>query len=220
MTEIMLCNIENIETIPYEIENIETIPYEIESNESNESNETNESNESNESKKLHIILDIDGTCISNHIDSEIYQCVNPNMILNEDTFGYHRPGLIEFLNKCFEKFASVSLWTAAGSIWMSKFIDSLPGSIQNKFIHTWSFKNCVKIQGIYVKPLQIMWNNEISKKIGMNRDNTIIVDDVEEVCIMNLDNHYHIKQFDYYDHNDNELESVYLFLEKINMELK
>ena len=59
-----------------------------------------------------------------------------------------------------------------------------------------------------------MWNNEISKKIGMNCDNTIIVDDVKEVCIMNIDNHYHIKHCDYYDHTDNELESVYLFLEK------
>ena len=31
---------------------------------------------------------------------------------------------------------------------------------------------------------------------------------------MNIDNHYHIKHCDYYDNTDNELESVYLFLEK------
>ena len=171
-------------------------------------------------KKLHVVLDIDNTCITNEIDNEKYPATEPNMWEpSHGDFGYHRPGLLEFLNKCFENFASVSLWTSAGNNWLQIFIKSLPESTHNKFLFMWSFRKCVRQDGIFIKPLRKMWDDEIAKNIGMDETTTIIIDDLKEVCMENPNNHYCIKYYGYHDENDKELDTAYLFLHKRNIEL-
>jgi hypothetical protein len=171
-------------------------------------------------KKLHVVLDIDNTCIANSIDNEKYPNTEPNMQNHlQGDFGYHRPNLLEFLNKCFENFASVSLWTSAEDNWLHIFIKSLPESMRNKFLFTWSFRECIYICGIFIKPLCTMWDNKIAKNMGMNDISTIIVDDSKEVCVQNSKNHYHIKYYGYHDEDDRELDKAYQFLHKRNIDL-
>jgi hypothetical protein len=163
--------------------------------------------------KVHVVLDIDGTLICSRVDQFDPFKPSPNMCIQytddgDDELGYHRPGLIEFLNMCFNDFASVSLWTAGNSTWLDLFIQSLPDEMHDKFLLTWHREHCDLRKPVYVKPLVKMWDTETAKKVKMHSGTTIIIDDVTEGCVDNPSNHVKIPRFDYYCRRDNVLKKA------------
>jgi hypothetical protein len=162
---------------------------------------------------LHVVLDMDGTLIDNgYINTKC-----PDMVCNYG-YGYFRPGLKEFLTKCFDTFASVSIWTAASDDWLQLFFKSIGKDLSNKFLFKWSFSRCsTKDYGdgfgpLYIKKLRKMWKTDMANNCNMTKDNTIIVDDTKEICQENYGNAIYIKSWILTDYDDVELKRLYKYL--------
>ena len=159
---------------------------------------------------LHIVLDIDNTLITHSIDPH---CKNKLIANSEISGAYYRTGLIKFLDNCFDNFASVSLWSTSIAAWVSRFVNSLPDQMHNKFLFTWAGNKCTICDDIPIKSLKSMWNTNLARDIGMTEHNTVIVDDNKCVCIHNPKNHLQITAYyQYSDKPDNALDTVYATL--------
>lgn len=170
--------------------------------------------------KLHLILDIDGTLICSEImpayAGTAYD-ICPNMALKHSNgyigFGYHRPGLIDFMEECFDIFKTVSLWTAGNEDWLNAFIISLPDEMSDRFSFKWHRDHCqveVLEEGenkytAYTKPLTKIWKTSEAKDLEMHSRTTFILDDFKDGCIHNLKNWIPAPYFPMYDPKDKVL---------------
>ncbi len=91
----------------------------------------------------HLVLDIDGTLIDNKeekidgIESFEFKCKEFTCYI------YKRPHLDEFLDYCFDKFDSVSIWTAASKGWMDIVLTNIINEKHSKqFLFTYSWEMC------------------------------------------------------------------------------
>jgi hypothetical protein len=161
-------------------------------------------------KRLHIILDMDGTLI----DSDGINI-------------YCRPRLKKFLNYCFNTFKSVSIWTAASQAWYNVVYNNCFKKIlrKNKFNIVYTELDCTdkfkysdemfeynSSNLKTIKSLKKLWRN---KSTGMNRNNTLILDDTHETYQENYGNAipiptYNVKNPEY--KNDNVLLRLMLWL--------
>lgn len=143
---------------------------------------------------FHIVLDVDGTLISE--------------VLHEDEKVCPRPYLKEFLLFVFQHFDSVNIWTAASQQWWNyvykKVIFShLP---EGKTFHRVWCERCIYVVDVddgyrryKCKPLQKYWKR---KNWGMKKHNTLIVDDTPETYMQNHSNAIPI--LSYYGQDDDE----------------
>ena len=152
-------------------------------------------NEDDNNTSYHLILDIDGTLITNTKNYEPYP----------------RPYLEEFLVSSFNMFDTVSIWSAAHSSWINEVMNKILNPIlkkHNKQFHfVWDFtyckKNYINDMCLISKPLKYVWNryNPI-----MHSKNTYILDNTPETYKDNLENAIPIQTYEYEDRfDDNEL---------------
>ena len=151
-------------------------------------------------KKLHIVLDIDGTLMSHAFIDKPHS----NGKSSSGAFFYYRPGLISFLDYCVEHCASVSIWTAACKEWMHDFIQSLPVRFHKIFLFTWHVNRCtytvrrtglMKTRMFILKRLSKVWKKKWAQKAAMNRHNTIIVEDTPSNCLDNYGNAIYVPAY-------------------------
>lgn len=162
---------------------------------------------------MNLVLDLDLTLIKSTIDK-----INGKLEVR------CRPGLRDFLQFCFDNFQTVSIWTA-GSPSYFDYINSkvlshyLPPG--RTFYKTYTSKECDIYKVIGKKDVNT--NTEICIKnlhkiIGeipyATINNTIIVDDSKIPCMLNLQNHLSIMQFEG-KKSDVELSITKLKLESI-----
>lgn len=155
-------------------------------------------------KKIeHIVLDIDSTLIDSNYRHEIFP----------------RPFLEEFLFFVFTNFISVSLWTAAGIDWLNIVYNTvlkprLPSNA--KFRVMLYGDHCITISSYRstnekCKPLSIIYMIHPD----MNSENTLMVDDFEGSFLMNNQNSYQIKPYNYDEEDkDDELMGLVCELQK------
>lgn len=156
---------------------------------------------------MHLILDIDGTLIS---EATAYEPI------------IFRPHLDEFLDFCFETFETVSIWSAAGKDHVNNIsIRILPKGKNWLFVkHS---EHCHKRYGsgcgecpafITQKRLINVWRTNKYRNLGVKRENTIIVDNTPEVCVKNYGNAIYIRTFQG-ESNDEELIKLKSYLSSL-----
>jgi TFIIF-interacting CTD phosphatase-like protein len=136
-------------------------------------------------KEKNLLIDLDETVIST-VDIEDYKPEYDNFkpYKMDDFYSvFQRPGLQEFLNYAFDNF-NVSIFTASSQSYALAIIKNI--IIGNKkdrkldyifFSHHCDITKKLK-NGI--KDLTVLWDN--FKLPGYNKDNTIIIDDNDEVA--------------------------------------
>lgn len=137
---------------------------------------------------MHIVLDLDETLISSQ---------DFNVIL--------RPNLKEFMEFCFSNFETVSIWSAAESSYVNRIASHILPTDKNfmfiytrsqcKNIKTDSPQNEFSLNYKTCKPLSKMWRRSPARKIGMNKRNTIIIEDTPSNCVENYSNAIYIDEF-------------------------
>ena len=136
-----------------------------------------------------IVLDIDETLIHT---KHITQVPNDKFKKKSDiSFKLHdmyyyvlvRPHAKEFLQKIFENFDHVCIWTAAEKSYAKKIVSKLMTSEQqNSLLEFWSRKNCVvDNDGNYTKPLSKLFE----KHSFLNAKNIVLVDNNELITSLN-----------------------------------
>lgn len=168
--------------------------------------------------ELNLVLDMDSTLISNFGSN-----INP------------RPYLQPFLTFCFKNFKSVSIWTAADTVWFSAVNHVLFQPLMKHISQTIG-KECkfrfvyVRPQGtikyvirpeyhfapqpIFVKELRKLWSNRL-KFPDFTPHNTLIVDDTPETFSQNYRNAIHIPAFAYSNSQDHELLKLMFYLREL-----
>lgn len=142
-------------------------------------------------REKHIVLDLDGTLVfTRSIGSPCYgQCDPPSPLGALPDFTcdgylatYKRPGLDAFLDFCFDRFASVSLWTA-GTDFYAWYIAQNICATHRPFASIRSADDCVVVDDCLFKPLRLLWASPDSN--GACETNTIIVEDQPSYCALN-----------------------------------
>jgi TFIIF-interacting CTD phosphatase-like protein len=112
----------------------------------------------------HLWLDLDETLL--HGDSDEEEVIA-------------RPYLKEFLEFCFKHFVTVNIFTAASRSWFdyafSETVQSLMPANNPKFHNVWSEEMCTVVEDYHIKKMSRVWIR--CKRQGMNKHNTLIVDD-------------------------------------------
>lgn len=140
-------------------------------------------------KKMNFLLDIDQTLISAEATEEYNFKKNGEKAKKFNFFdmeGYYivfeRPGLQEFLTFLFSNF-NVSIWTAATKDYALSIIDNiiLKNHPERKLEWIFFSYHCdlAKYKKNGSKDLSILW--DIYKIPGYTQDNTVILDDYDEV---------------------------------------
>ncbi len=148
---------------------------------------------------MHLILDMDGTLVSDTLDPPLA-----------------RPFLKLFFKVVFRIFESVSIWTAASKCWYQEVYDQiLKSALEGKqFLFVYTSENCSYSKNIrqiaegdyYTQPIKIKPLSKIWKKRNnlLTRDNTIIIDNTSITFSENYGNGVLIKTFNG-ESTDNEL---------------
>lgn len=190
-------------------------------------------------KRLNIFLDLDETCIHSEGLAEFVQDDDNQDLMDEyDQKQMHimgglfiifeRPHLQEFLDYVFKNF-NVSVWTAASKNYATFIIDR---SIMNKKLND---KNYERQKERVLEYIFYNKHGKISKqhyktpkqlklldehfKLKYNENNTIIIDDHNDVYGSQKKNCIHIKPFEVFSEtglNDNELLAIIKQLKQIN----
>ena len=151
--------------------------------------------------KKNIFLDLDETLISS-IETEDIDIDKINKKFNyhimEKTYVViERPNLQDFLDYLFDNF-NVSVWTAADKDYATFIIDKIILNKQNRKLDLVLFKyhcNLSKQQYGNSKSLRLIWENKNLKEY--NENNTIIIDDYDEVWNCQRDNCIRAPLFEY-----------------------
>lgn len=141
------------------------------------------------SKKGYFVLDLDQTLISAEPTEEYDFSKNKNKakkFVFHDMDGYYvvfeRPGVQKFLTYLFDNF-NVSIWTAASKDYALYVIDKvvLAGNKNRKIDFIFFSYHCDISQSMKkgTKDLSLLWDN--FKLIGYSKENTVILDDYDEV---------------------------------------
>jgi TFIIF-interacting CTD phosphatase-like protein len=163
--------------------------------------------------RKNIILDFDQTLISTQPteDRKLFTKDNKKKMENFKMYNmedyyivFERPGLQKFLNYLFENF-NVSIWTAASKDYALFILDKIIiGGHTNRKIDYFLFsyhrdisKNLSETGG--TKDLNILWDHLGFE--GYSKDNTIIIDDYDDVYNVQKNNCIFIPPFEFFDDN-------------------
>lgn len=142
-----------------------------------------------ETRLKHLVLDIDHTLVGNACT--FYYSKRPANAVGvwKGKYMLFRPGVIDFLQKCVDKFETVSLWTTSPRIWLNMFVDAVHKQNPDiQFYMKWAWENRTThikvVDGPYAganldfgKSLRAMCSSEKGCEAGMTLDNTVLVDD-------------------------------------------
>lgn len=165
-----------------------------------------------------IVLDLDETLVSSHEtkgkpDLPEVDNSGDGHLCNNNTFYYEnyrihkRPHLKEFISFCCENFDRVVVWTAAEKDYANCIVDNVfcpqccaegkmkrPSRVMTR--SACITKYCPST-GKYrsIKDLKKLWRTSESRKLGINRHSTVVVDDTRETYSRNYGNAIPIRGF-------------------------
>lgn len=161
-------------------------------------------------KKMNVFLDLDQTLIAavplvkeedeEDEDEKIFDLYDKNDQKRATLFDFEnmddyyiifqRPGLQEFLDYLFKNF-NVSVWTAASKDYALFIIDRIligNKKKERKLDYTFFSYHCKNSSKVKkgTKDLSMLW--DIYRDTGYDKNNTVIIDDYDEVCKTQPDN--------------------------------
>jgi TFIIF-interacting CTD phosphatase-like protein len=167
---------------------------------------------------FHIVLDLDETLIHARDKPIAGRPVDfAFKIGGVAYYGHKRPGLAQFLQFIFRKFKSVSIWTAASRSYAVNVLRNiLTAEQQSRVLFFKSRQDLATRQdGNYYKPLVKMMNDPMGRRVGMTSENTIMIDDRNDVLQANPGNGIQIPAWRG-DDNDDYLLKLIIILEGIH----
>lgn len=175
-------------------------------------------------KIKNVILDLDNTLIYAEPVEDMNDEIEKKFkfFKHHDMDGYYvvfeRPGVQEFLDYLFENY-NVSVWTAATKNYALFVIKNVILTKPERHLdYIFFYYHCGVSRRVYKcdKKLNLLWDT--FKLLNYNEDNTIIIDDNDDVISSNPKNSIQIEQFDVKNKNsqkDKELEKIREKLEKL-----
>lgn len=167
--------------------------------------------------KLNIVLDLDETLIHtfdkpitnelttpemNNLRNRLFEfkVVEPanrpdeeaNYIMN----GIKRPGLNFFLIFCLCYFKNVIIWSAAEPRYVRKIVDIIFRDMYPPLAVYTRDSILISPEGMTIKPLTRIYDDEKIEDEDVNERNTIVIDDKMETFIQNMDNGIQIPPYD------------------------
>lgn len=138
---------------------------------------------------MHLVLDLDETLI--HVSMTPIK--EPDFVFTiqgNKYFGKKRPSLDLFLKFVFDRFNSVSVWTAATAEYARKVLCHIMTPEQRKRLVFVKTRRDLEtgVPGPYFKPLRKIFESIKAKEIGMIPQNTIMIDDRDDVLCDNPGN--------------------------------
>ena len=137
---------------------------------------------------MHLVLDLDETLIS----ISLQPIKKPDfqfMLQGQIYYGKKRPGLTLFLKFAFKRFQTVSVWTAATRGYAQLVLKHIMTPKQIKaLVFFKTRRDLASSVGPYYKPLVKMFTDPVAGKIGMSRENTVMIDDRADVMRHNPGN--------------------------------
>lgn len=131
---------------------------------------------------MHLILDLDETLI--HVSMTPIKNYDFTFTLQGTKyFGRKRPNLDLFLKFAFRKFDSVSVWTAATAEYAKRVLQHIMTSEQREALAFFKTRRDLESSspGPYFKPLRKIFGTTKAKDMGMNTENTVMIDDRDDV---------------------------------------
>jgi TFIIF-interacting CTD phosphatase-like protein len=157
-------------------------------------------------KKQHIILDVDNTLIyTSYTHFKSADKINKPLFKidmgGKDGFVYARPYLKEFLQHCFNTYNSVSIWSLGNKVYIKSILTGLKKHLKMdlKFDIIYTYEDTPEkyysSEGIImnIKDLNKIWDNH--KDLGINKNNTIFIDDRSDVLRETPKNHIEVPKF-------------------------
>ena len=162
-----------------------------------------------------ILLDLDQTLIFSEELSKFTPTEKMKLFkykkMDDSYITFARPHLQEFLDYIFKNFR-VAVWTAASKSYAKFIIDNFilikPGRKLDFVFYSYHCNLSIK-SGNGLKGLNMLWEKFNLK--GYNKHNTIIIDDNHDVKKIQIENCYHIPEFNYNkrgSENDKELSKL------------
>jgi len=173
--------------------------------------------------QYNLILDLDGTLV--HTLPCDYGAIFGEADFEDDTLDFYtfkRPGVDKFIKYCFAHFASVSVWTAGTHDYANYVVKNITPK-GKQFLYILSRDNCsyhpVK-QNTLVKDLHDIWDSYYGRELNITKENTLIVDDNEEVCYHNPDNSLIVSTWGINTRGDNDdfLHKLMFYLDRVECE--
>jgi TFIIF-interacting CTD phosphatase-like protein len=172
---------------------------------------------------MSIVLDIDETLVHTEDDMESFNAeLTSDPILVDDIYDIHldhgeykmwgtkRPHLDEFLLFCFSYFKNVCIWSAGKSDYVHAIVKKIFSSFREPDI-IYTFDECIQTEeGYWIKPLEKFFKDPKVKELGMNENNTYIIDDRDYTFEKNVANGVQIPEYapENTDHLQNEEDSL------------
>merc|ERR1719223_1245962 len=159
-----------------------------------------------------IVLDLDDTLIDSMpaaLSAQIGLDLRPAHTDEDGDSIFPRPGLAEFLDFCFERFAGVAIWTSAGREWAHTNVQHVLGA-SRPWAFVWtgdrdSVRRCTRVKAgivdlhdsaVKVKPLRKVWQSSARRGQGFTRQSTVIIEDTVSNCRSNYGNAIFVPPFD------------------------
>ena len=139
---------------------------------------------------MNVVLDLDETLI--HVSNEHNASRKYDFVFSlggATYYGLKRPNLDLFLKYIFHACRSVSVWTAGTRDYAIAVLNHIMTPEQRRSLAFFKTReDLVRVESGYHKPLKVMFLDPRSTKFGIMPDNTIMIDDREEVLQSNPGN--------------------------------
>jgi len=137
----------------------------------------------------HIVLDLDETIVNISVHPGKHDQFKFKIGV-ATYYGQKRPGLARFLDFLFATFESVNIWTAATREYADQVLLHIMTPVQRAGIKFLFTRNNLKVEknGTYSKPLRKIFALQEAQLLGLNRTNTLMVDDRAEMFKSNKGN--------------------------------
>jgi len=145
------------------------------------------------------VLDVDETLVHTYITPFRSTYVSPTTkdriyhitVDGTKMWGIKRPYLPLLIACVFNIFDDVGVWSAGTREYIETLLPIIFGDKKDKLLFVWTRENCLETDGIYYKPLELLFR----AFTNLNKHNTLIFDDRIDVSMYNLDNHVLIPLF-------------------------
>lgn len=175
----------------------------------------------------HIILDVDNTLLytSNTKFISPDKKEKPDFTIDlggKPGYVYLRPYLFEFFDYCFQNFGTVNIWTLGNSYYFQTILKELKKKYKKKlhFHIVYTYEDSPKkfyddIDGFMnIKDLNKIWGNPLYSSTGINKNNTIFIDDRADVLRETPGNHIEVGKY-IGQRKDDTLLKLMMFLNRI-----
>lgn len=167
-----------------------------------------------------LVLDLDETLIHT-VESYGIETEFQGFEIRDGYYVNERPGVREFLERCFDRFEDVAVWTAGTRDYAMEILPRLCDV--NNFAFVWGRERCTWHRNLDVNSAYVdswrseHWLKDISKikRLGYAKEKILFVDDTAANFKRSYGNLVQVRPFEAIDLQDDELELLAEYLDEL-----